>query len=197
MANQKKRKYIQFITNQHTASYCYLRKPDEGREYSDGKYKATLLIEKSDKESLAVIQDACKKAAFAEWGDKPPKGLKSPIKDGSDKADKDPALDDYFIVTLKGSQAPPLVDAAGKDLDDSVNVFSGDQIRVAGAASAYVSGANKGVTLYLNSAQLVKKNTSIDHGAAFGAVAGGFGNEEGEGAAEASNSGAESNAFNF
>ena len=198
-AQKKKRKYIQLMTNQHTASYCYLRNPDEGREFSDGKYKTTILIEKSDKEGLAIIQEACKKAAFEEWGNDLPKGLKNPIKDGAEKADKDPSLAEYYMVTFKAAFEPALYNAAGKELDKKINVFSGDQIRVAGAASAYISGANKGVTLYLNAVQLVHKNADRDMGAAFGVVEGGYGtgSNSDESESDSGPSGSSDSVFNF
>jgi len=173
-----KRTYVRLTTATTTASYSYLREPDAGREFSDNKYKTTLLIDKNDEESLAIVRDACAKAAKAEWPEGLPANLKSPLRDGSDKADKDADLANYFMVTFKSQKAPSLYDSAGKPLADDINIFSGDQVRVAGAAGAYVAGGNKGVTLYLNGVQLVEKAAMSggDDGAMFGSVEGGFTN---------------------
>ena len=174
-----KRTYVRLTTATTTASYSYLREPDSGREFSDDKYKTTLLIDKSDEAGLAIIRDACKKAADAEWPDGIPSGLKTPLRDGAEKADKDPDLANYFIVTFKSQNAPQLYDSQGKPLAGDINIYSGDQVRVAGAAGAYIAGGSKGVTLYLNGVQLVEKKAmgGDEGGVMFGNVDGGFVNE--------------------
>ena len=190
-----KRTYVKLTTTTVTASFSYLREPDSGREYSDDKYKTTILISKNDEAGLAVIRNACEAAAKAEWPEGVPAGIRSPLRDGAEKADKNPDLADYYMVTFKSQKAPALYDAAGKSLNDDVNIFSGDQIRVAGAAGAYVAGGNKGVTLYLNAVQLVEKRAAEDEGdSPFGAVEGGFTNPEQEFAPVESTSSA---SFNF
>lgn len=175
-----KRQYIQVRTGISTASFSYLREPDQGREFSDGKYKITLLIDKGDEEGLKIIRDACGKAAASEWPEGAPTGLKSPLRDGAEKADKNPDFANYYMVTFKSQKAPALYDAAGKPLAADVNIFSGDMVRVAGAAGAYIAGGNKGVTLYLNGVQLVEKRAMPkgDDANMFDAVEGGFTNEE-------------------
>jgi hypothetical protein len=175
-----KRTYVRLTTAVTTASYSYLREPDAGREFSDNKYKTTLLIDKNDEDGLAIIRDACAKAAKAEWPQGIPSGIKSPLRDGAEKADKDADLANYYMVTFKSQKAPSLYDSAGKPLAGDVNIFSGDQVRVAGAAGAYVAGGNKGVTLYLNGVQLVEKKAmgGGDDGAMFGSIDGGFTNSE-------------------
>lgn len=177
-----KRQYIQLRTGISTASFSYLREPDQGREFSDGKYKITLLIDKADEEGLKIIRDACGKAAASEWPEGAPSGLKSPLRDGAEKADKNPDFANYYMVTFKSQKAPALYDAAGKPLAADVNIFSGDTVRVAGAAGAYIAGGNKGVTLYLNGVQLVEKRAMPqgEDGGMFDAVEGGFTNDQAE-----------------
>ena len=169
----KKRTYTRLTTNQVTASFSYLREPDSGREYSDDKYKVTVLIDKADEDGLAIIRNACAKAAADEWPEGAPNGMRSPVRDG---ADKSPELADYYLVTFKSKQQPKLFDAAGAALAEDINIFSGDKIRVAGAAGAYVAGASKGVTLYLNGVQLIEKRAAEAEDGMFGAVDGGFTN---------------------
>lgn len=171
-----KRTYARIMTLPATASYSYLREPDSGREYSDDKYKVTILIDKADEAGLSVLRKAIAEAAQSEWPEGMPKNAHMPVRDGADKSEE---LSNYFIVTFKSKQAPQLVDAAGKPLADGVNIYSGDKIRVAGAAGAYVAGSNKGVTLYLNGVQLIEKQASESDGPLFGAVEGGFVNPEG------------------
>lgn len=167
-----KRTYVKVITAQHTASFSYLREPDSGREYSDDKFKVTALVSKSDEAGLKILRDACMKAAQAEWPEGIPSNIRMPLRDG---AEKSADLADYFLVTFKSQKAPALVDAAGAALAHDINVFSGDVIRVAGAAGAYVAGGNKGVTLYLNGVQLIEKRAGGDETShMFDAVEGGF-----------------------
>lgn len=195
-----KRTYVRLTTATQTASYSYLREPDAGREFSDNKYKTTLLIDKNDEEGLAIIREACAKAAKAEWPNGVPATVRSPLRDGAERADKDADLANYFMVTFKSQKAPALYDSQGKPLAGDINIFSGDKIRVAGAAGAYVAGGNKGVTLYLNGVQLVeKKAMEGSDGNMFGAVEGGFVNSESATTEEPMAAvGTESNAdFNF
>ena len=196
-----KRTYVRLTTATSTASFSYLREPDEGREFSDGKFKTTLLIAKSDEEGLAILRDACDKAAKAEWPGVTglPPGLKSPLRDGADKADKDPDLANYFMCTFKSQNAPALYDSTGQPLASDVNIYSGDQVRVAGAAGAYIAGGSKGVTLYLNGVQLVEKKAMGDGGAMFGSVDGGFTNDDSSSKAEPSTPAPseDSGTFNF
>lgn len=194
MAGKAKRTYVRFITAPGTAAYCYLRAPDSGRQFSDDKYKLTLMVPKAEEQLLDPIRKACADAAKAEWGSKLPSGMSNPIKDGAEKAAKDPEkwgdLKDYFMVTFKAQRAPGLFDGAGKPLSESVNIFGGDVVRVNGAAAAFVSGQNKGVTLYLNDVQLIQKNHNENP---FDAVEGAYGYEE-DGEEEAGDA---SNPFNI
>ena len=187
----KKRTYTRLTTNQVTASYSYLREPDSGREFSDDKYKVTILIDKADEDGLAIIRNACAKAAADEWPEGAPANMRSPVRDGAEKSAE---LADYFLVPFKSKQQPKLFDATGAALDADINIFSGDKIRVAGAAGAYVAGANKGVTLYLNGVQLIEKRQDAEDDL-FGAVDGGFVNPTS--ASEAAEAPVDGSNFNF
>ncbi len=50
-----------------------------------GKYAATFLIPKSDKNTVKAIESACEQALKDKYGDKIPKGFKMPLVDGDDK----------------------------------------------------------------------------------------------------------------
>ena len=106
----KKRTYTRLTTNQVTASYSYLREPDSGREFSDDKYKVTILIDKADEDGLTIIRNACAKAAADEWPEGAPANMRSPVRDGAEKSAE---LADYYLVTFKSKQQPKLFDATG------------------------------------------------------------------------------------
>ena len=53
-----------------TAAYAWLAKPDEGQEFSDGKYKVTLVLDPKQEgvsDFIENVRAKSKKAAEAEW----------------------------------------------------------------------------------------------------------------------------------
>jgi len=168
----KKSLYVNFASSTGVANYAWLNKPDEGSEYSDGKYKVTVAWLKDDpfvEQLKATIQDAAER----EFGDKLPAGFNNPLKDG-DANNKDQFAGKMY-ATFKSTRKPGCVDAKNLELPESVVIMSGDEVRVAAAAKGY-NGAQKGVSLYLDIVKLISKNNG---GGGGGNAASLFGVDEG------------------
>lgn len=148
--------YVNFATTEGVANYAWLNKPDTGSDFSDGKYKVTVVWNKDDA-GVAKLKEVVAEAAKREFGDKLPANFNNPIKDG-DTTDKE-QYQGKFYATFKSTKRPGQVDAKNFELPEDVIIMSGDVIRVAGAAKAY-TGAQKGVALYLNMVKLINKNNT-------------------------------------
>lgn len=157
-----KKNYTKVVSPIGTAAYAWIAKPDEGHQYSDGKYKVTLIMDPNEhgvQEALDKLEAAVEQAAIEEWG-KCPKNLRSPIKDGNDIADEKEDKDELrgmFLLTAKSKFQPGTVDPKRNDLPKEVSVRSGDTIRLSAALIPYIAGGQKGVALQLRMVQLLEQ----------------------------------------
>jgi len=164
-----KKNFIKVVTPVGTAQYAWLARPDTGHEFSDGKYKVTLLMNPEDagvKEAIGKINEAVEDAAIAEWG-KLPKVHRSPIKNGDDIADEKEGKEDLrglFMLTTKSKFQPGMVDAKRNELPEDVFVSSGDTSRVSAVLIPYTAGGMKGVALQLRNVQLLEQRTANGDG---------------------------------
>ena len=72
--------------------------PDEGQQFSDGKYKVTCLLEKNGEHDdfIQDFESKCEEAALNEW-DKIPQNLYTPIKDGDENQKED--FHNHWLIT--------------------------------------------------------------------------------------------------
>jgi hypothetical protein len=148
-----------------TAAYAWLSRPDEGQEYSDGKYKVTLTFNKGDdavEKFIADLEEKANAALVEEFG-KPVKTARMPFKDGDD-TDKE-EFQGKWMVVAKTKYQPGFVGADKKPLDEGTFPESGDIIRASFALTAYNAGGSRGVSSQLRNVMLVEKRnrgTSVD-----------------------------------
>lgn len=158
-----KRPQVSAVTPAATAAYAWLQKPDEGQEYSDGKYKVTILLPKDDedtKEFIAKMTPQVEDLAIKEFG-KLPNNFKYPWKDGDDTEKDD--FKDHWMMVAKSKYLPGYVDAAKKPVAVEDAPMSGDEIRLAVVFGAYSAGGAKGVSAQLRNVMLVeRRNKSGD-----------------------------------
>jgi len=162
-----------------TAAYAWLAKPDEGQEYSDGKYKVTLLLDKDDKDAksfLKKLEDASDEVALEKWGNKP-KNLRYCYKDGDEKDKED--FEGKFMLVAKTKFRPGMVDCGDPptSLIEGSEPASGDLIRASFALIAYEAGGRKGVAAQLRNVQLVEKRNTGSNQNDFSSYDGGFTSE--------------------
>jgi hypothetical protein len=169
----QKKKLPKVATPEGVAAYAWVNKPDSGNEYSDDKYKVTLLLDEeaeSTENFVAKITAQAKELAAEEWG-KCPKDLQLPFRDGNEIADEKEDKEDFrgmVVFTLKSKYQPGVVDAKKKSLPAKA-VMSGDLIRASALLVPYKTtetvvenGKKKkatvhGVTFRLRNIQLLEK----------------------------------------
>lgn len=169
-----KKHYENFTTPPIPVAYAWINKPDLGAQYSDGKFKLTMVLDNvQHADTITDLKNKVKAAAIAEFGENIPANYHSPFKNGDDH--KNEEFRGKTLIDAKTTTAPTAVDSGNNPLPDSIAIMSGDVVRVAGAFSAY-AGANNGVTTYLNMVMLIEKNNtgSGDSASTFGTDNAGF-----------------------
>lgn len=124
------------------------------------KYSVSLIIPKSDTETITAINNAVEnalKAGIGKFGGKIPSKstLKLPLRDGDEERD-DEAYKDSFFVNANSTSAPQIVDRAVQPILDRNEVYSGCYARVSLNFYAFNSNGNKGIACGLGNIQKVK-----------------------------------------
>ena len=159
MANQNNSK-TKVVTGINTRlSYFHGWEPvsiNGGKE----KYSVSVLIPKSDKETIKAIEaavDAAIEEGIAKFGGKKPNkaAIKLPLRDGDIERD-DEAYKGHYFVNANSNTAPQIVDKAVKPILDRDEVYSGCYGRVSLNFYVFNSNGNKGVACGLGNIQKIK-----------------------------------------
>jgi|TARA_B110000971_G_C20040130_1_gene517597 hypothetical protein len=137
------------------AAYAWLARPDEGQEYSDGKYKVTLVFDPTDPDTKKYLGGLSKMIKEIAKGEEFPDSFKSPIKDGNEA--KNEEFHGKFTLVAKTKYQPGFVDTSKKPLVEDNYPASGDIIRASFALIPYNAGGNKGVACQLRNVMLLEK----------------------------------------
>ena len=130
------------------------------------EYSTQILIPKTDTATIAALKAAAKEALTAKFGDKIPKNVRNPLRDGDveTKQDGSPLGREYqghFFCNVKSTSKPGAIDSHGNDLIGTDDIVSGDYIRVSLNAYAYSQAGNNGVSFGLNNILLVRKGEPL------------------------------------
>lgn len=143
------------VTPAGTAKWAWLASPDTS-EYGKNKYKCALVLDKEDEKAEALtkrLRDLHKQhKGRADSG---------PVKDGdamAEENEKYESLRGKWLISAKSNNAPGMEDSARKKLAKPPG--SGDLVKLAVSVASYDTGANKGVTLYLNAVQLLERRAA-------------------------------------
>lgn len=97
-----KQKNARVVTPPAVAAYAWLSKPDEGKQYSDGKFKVTLVFDEDT--DLSELEKVCLEEAAAKWPKIKPADVKLPFQDGDDKGKEE--FKGKTLATLKSKYKP-------------------------------------------------------------------------------------------
>lgn len=154
---------MKVITGKKTRwSYANVWEP-KAMNGGEAKYSVSLIIPKSDKETIKKIKDAIQ-AAYVE-GQTKLKGngksvpslenIISPLHDGDIKRPDDPAYANSYFVNAKSSTAPGIVDADRQIIIDRSEVYSGVYGRASITFYAFNKNGSKGIACGLNNLQKI------------------------------------------
>ena len=152
-------------------AYVHLLEPRAAAEGAEAKYSVTLIIPKTDEAGIAAIKAAMKAAVSKKFGDKPPKGLRNPLRDGDEKDGESGEYmkGDEFRGNwyLSASSKKPVRALAGKARMPATDehLQSGNY----GAAElnfyGYDAAGNRGVAAGLNGVWITRKGEPLGSGA--------------------------------
>ena len=127
----------------------------------DPKYSVSVLIPKTDKETVDAINNAIEEGITKFGGKKPNRAaIKLPLRDGDIERDDD-AYKGHYFINANSKTAPQIVDKAVKPILDRDEVYSGCYGRVSLSFYAFNSNGNKGVACGLGNIQKIKDGDSL------------------------------------
>ena len=151
------------ITGKNTRfSYCSVWEP-KSINGGDPRYSVSLLIPKSDKDTVAKINAAIE-AAYHEGESKlkgkgslpPMSAIKLPLRDGDTERPDDPAYAGCFFLNANSTIPVGIVDAACSPILDRGEFYSGCYGRASISFFAFNSNGNRGIACGLNNLQKLR-----------------------------------------
>ena len=132
------------------------------------EFSTQIIIDKSDTETVNAIKAAAKAALVEKFGDRIPKNIRNPLRDGDEETNQDgspkgPAYEGKFFMNVKSTKRPGIVDTKGRELADG-KIKSGDYVRVSLNSYGYSNAGNNGVSLGLNNVLFVEEGDQLGGG---------------------------------
>lgn len=146
------------VTGKVRLSYANIWEAKALNEGAKPKYSTSIIIPKTDKETIKKINDAINYAieeGIGKFGGKKPniKVLKTPLRDGDLERSDDEAYMNSYFLNANSLTAPQIVDANCEAILDKSEVYSGCYARVSITFYAYNSNGNKGIAAGLGNIQ--------------------------------------------
>jgi hypothetical protein len=157
------------ITGKVRLAYAHLTeayKSPAAPESAPPKFSTVILIPKTDKKTVAAIQNAQKAAlenGKAKFNGKIPNTWTNTLHDGDEDADleKNPEYAGHYYMTVSNNRQPGLVDKSLQPILDASELYSGCYARVSINAFAFNTSGNKGVSFGLNNVQKLADGESF------------------------------------
>ena len=146
---------VKVVTGKVRFSYANVFQAKAAVEGGTPKYSVSLIIPKSDKETVAKLQKAfedAKTTNAAFFGGSVPKNLKGGLRDGDLEKD-DPAYANSYFINANSAQRPDIVDADRNTILDPNEFYSGCYGRVSVTFYPYNAQGSKGIACGLNNVQ--------------------------------------------
>lgn len=144
------------VTGRVRFSYANVFEPRAVEEGQEPKYSVSILIPKTDTQTLAKIEkaiEAAKAQGLSLWGGKVPPNLKLPLRDGDEDRPDDPAYAGHYFINATSKSKPGIVDANLNPILDSTEFYSGCYGRASINFYPFNKAGNKGVAAGLNNLQ--------------------------------------------
>ena len=148
-------------------SYVFLNEPRKNDDGSNGKYGATLLIPKTDKDTIKAMQAAIEAAKVAGEADgiKGAKSFPSPLRDGDGER---PRGGEYgqeckgmMVLNTTSKNRVKVCDRMRNEIFDGSEIYSGMWGNVLVRFKCFNVPGNKGISCYLNLVQKVRDDQPL------------------------------------
>ena len=143
------------ITGKVRASFVHVFEP-QSINGSEPKYSCSLIISKSDTETLGKIREAVEQArqdGIPKWGGKIPPNLKLPLHDGDIERPDDEAYANSYFINAASREQPGVVDRRRVPITDPLAIYSGCYIRASINFYPFTATVSKGVAAGLSNIQ--------------------------------------------
>ena len=154
---------VKVVTGKVRFSYANVFSPKASVEGGTPKYSVSIIIPKTDKETIAKLQKAfedTKTAAAGFFGGSVPKGLKGGLRDGDEEKD-DPAYEGCYFINANSAQKPGVVDADLNPILDQSEFYSGCYGRASITFYPYNAQGSKGIACGLNNVQKLEDGEKL------------------------------------
>ena len=154
---------VKIVTGKVRFSYANVFSPKASVEGGTPKYSVSIIIPKSDKETIAKITKAyevTKAGAAAYFGGSVPKGLKGGLRDGDEEKD-DPAYANSYFINANSAQKPGVVDQDLNPIMDMNEFYSGCYGRASITFYPYNAQGSKGIACGLNNVQKLEDGEKL------------------------------------
>jgi len=159
-----KRTGTKVTTGKIRLSYAYLFEPHAINGQAP-QYGTSVIIPKSDKETLQAIKDAvneAKEVGKSKWNGKIPPNLKTPLHDGDiDRPDDEAYANSYFLNANSKNHKPGVVDKHNQKILDATEVYSGCYARVTLNFFAFNAAGNRGIGCGLGNVQKLEDGEAL------------------------------------
>lgn len=163
MAVKAKRTGTKVTTGKVRLSYVHLNEP-HAIEGNDPKYSVSVIIPKSETETLRAIKEAveeAKESGKAKFGGKIPANLKTPLRDGDAERPDDEAYTGAFFLNASSKNKPGVVDQNVHPVLDATEVYSGCYARLTLNFYPFSNSGNKGIAAGLGNVQKLADGESL------------------------------------
>ena len=154
---------VKVVTGKVRFSYAHVFQPASSIEGGTPKYSVSIIIPKSDKDTIARLTKAfeeTKAAASAYFGGAVPKNLKGGLRDGDAEKD-DPAYANSYFINANSAQKPGVVDADLNPIIDTSEFYSGCYGRASITFYPYNAQGSKGIACGLNNVQKLEDGEKL------------------------------------
>lgn len=165
MSNIKaKRTGTKVTTGKVRLSYAHLFEAHSMNEGQEAKYSVSVIIPKTDTETLKAIKEAvteAKEQGKAKWNGKVPPNLKTPLRDGDSERPDDEAYANCYFLNASSKNKPGVVDQDVQPVLDATEVYSGCYARLTLNFYPYSASGNKGVAAGLGNVQKLEDGEAL------------------------------------
>ena len=157
---------VKVVTGKVRFSYVNVFAPKASIEGGTPKYSVSIIIPKTDKETVSKLQKAfeeTKAASAGYFGGSVPKLLKGGLRDG-DVEKEDPAYEGCYFINANSVQKPGVVDENLNPILDQSEFYSGCYGRASITFYPYNAQGSKGIACGLNNVQKLEDGEKLGGG---------------------------------
>ena len=149
----------QVITGVVRLSYFHGWEPVAIQQGQEPKFSTALIIKKSDKATVDLINKAVEAAiqeGISKWGGKKPAKLKLPLRDGDEEKPDDENYKGCFFLNASSKQRPGIIGPDKQEVMNRDEVYSGCYCKLSISFYPFDTNGNRGIAVSLNNIMKVK-----------------------------------------